>query len=286
MLNHEFFTPLTLIQVALQLLATGKFDDFSGEVQLLLNMIFKQTDRLIAMVRELLIYQKLKSGQLRISPQQCYVAELIEQAAQVIQSNNKQVKLLFSIKPEFVSVWADPQYVILLLSHLLSNAIKFSPTHSKVKIMARINDSRAPQLVQFQITDRGIGMKPERLECIFDCFYQIDSSDSRPYNGLGLGLALSQQIIQLHGCQLWAESCLGEGSSFYFTLPADLEARHWWVEIQTDNPRCTYYFGPFETAEQARASQDGYLEDLRQEGARIITVEIKQCQPQELTIYH
>ena len=60
--------------------------------------------------------------------------------------------------------------------------------------------------------------------------------------------------------------------------------QHWWVEIQTKNPQCTYYFGPFETALEARASQDGYLEDLRQEQAQITTVEIKQCQPKELTI--
>ena len=146
------------------------------------------------------------------------------------------------------------------------------------------SSSEESQLLLFQIQDRGIGITPEQLEKIFDCFYQVDRSDSRPYNGLGLGLALSQEIVQLHGGQLWAESSLGGGSSFYFTLPVDPQTQHWWVEIQTDNPQCTYYFGPFETAEEARALQDGYLEDLRQEQARIITVEIKQCQPKELTI--
>ena len=284
-LNHELLTPLTLIQGTLQLLAAGKFNSFSGEVPSLLNVAFKQTNKLIAIVRELLIYQKLKSGQLRIIPQQCRTAELVKQAAQVIQLNSKKVRVIFSVKPEFVSVWADPHYTILLLSHLLSNAIKFSPNRSIVTLKARLNDSKASRLVLFQIKDRGIGMTPDQLEKSFNCFYQVDRSDSRPYNGLGLGLALSHQIIQLHGGQLWAKSSLGSGSSFYFTLPVSPQAPHWWVEIQTNNPQCTYYFGPFETAEEARASQDGYLEDLRQEQAQIITVEIKQCQPKELTIY-
>ena len=286
-LNHEFLTPLTLVQGALQLLTVGKFDDCSGEVKFLLNVAFKQTNQLIAIVRELRVYQNMKSGQLSIIPQQCCAAELIKQAAQPIQINRKEVRVLLSVKPEFISVWADPNYTILVLSHLLSNAIKFSPTRSKVMLKARLTDSKITQsqLVLFQIKDRGIGMTSDQLEKIFDCFYQVDCSDSRSYNGLGLGLALSQQIVQLHGGQLWAESSLGGGSSFYFTLPVDPQALHWWVEIQTDNPLCTYYFGPFETAEEAQASQGGYLEDLRQEQAEIIIVEIKQCQPQELTIY-
>ena len=283
-LNHELLTPVTLIQGSLQLLAAGKFDSFSGEVQFLLNVAFKQTNQLIAIVRELLVYQKMKSGQLRIVPQQCCTAELVKQAAQVIQLNRKKVRVIFSVKPEFVSVWADPHYTILLLSHLLSNAIKFSPTRSIVTLKARLKDSGASRLVLFQIKDRGIGMTPDQLKKSFDCFYQVDRSDSRPYNGLGLGLALSHQIVQLHGGQLRAQSSLGGGSSFYFTLPVDPQAQDWWVEIQTKNPQCTYYFGPFETAVEARGSQDGYLEDLRQEQAQIITVEIKQCQPKELTI--
>ena len=283
-LNHEFLTPLTLIQGALQLLVAGKFDSCSQEVPFLLNVVFKQTNKLIGIVRELLAYEQMESGQLRIMPQQCFATELVQQAAQFIQLNNKKVRVIFSVKPKFVSVWADPHYTILLISHLLSNAVKFSPTRSIVKLKARLDDSGAGQLVLFQIKDRGIGMTPDQLEKIFDCFYQVDRSDSRYYNGLGLGLALSNQIIQLHGGQLWAESSLGAGSTFYFTLPVSPQALHWWVEIHTNNPQCTYYFGPFEKAEEARASQDGYLEDLKQEQAQIITVEIKQCQPKELTI--
>ena len=295
-LNHEFLTPLTLIQGSLQLLAAGKFSSGSEAVQSLLNLTFKQTNQLIAIVRELLVYQKMKSGQLRIVPQQCYVNELIKQAFQVMGLTKRDVKLLLSIQPVFVSVWADPYYAILLLSHLLSNAIKFSPTSSIVTLTAKSIESGAilqPQhdlnipetdFVLFQIKDRGIGIAPNQLEKIFDCFYQINSSDSRPYNGLGLGLALCAQIVKLHDGQLWAESTLGAGSTFYFTLPICPQARHWWVEIQTKNPQCIYYFGPFETVREAIGLQDGYLEDLRQEQAQIITVVIKQCQPENLTI--
>ena len=283
-LHHEFLTPLTPIQGALQLLAARRFDSGAAKVQPLLKVAFKQTNQLIAIVRELLAYEQMKSGQLKIVPQPCSVASLVQQAAQVILLNRKKTRVLFSVKPEFVTIWADPHYTILLLSHLLSNAIKFSPTRSRVTLKARLNESGASQLVLFHIQDRGIGMTPDQLEKIFDCFYQVDPSDSRPYNGLGLGLALSHQIIQLHGGQLWVESSLGVGSTFNFTLPVLPPVLDWWVEIYTNHPQCTYYFGPFETAVEARDLTDGYLEDLRREHAQIITVAIKQCQPEHLTI--
>ncbi len=321
-LSHELLTPLTLIQGPLQLLAAGKFDSFSEEAQSLLKVASKQTNKLLRLVRELLTYQQMKLGQLGIVPQPCRAAELVKQAAQVIQLKDKQVGVILNVKPVFVSVWADPQYTILLLSHLLSNAIKFSPTHSIVTLTATLRksaeiqsqkqnfdrqnsfnqDSFSPpvwmgfptspfhtpsaQFVLFQVKDRGIGIPPDQLEKLFDCFYQVDRSDSRPYQGLGLGLALGHQIIQQHGGLLWAESALGSGSTFYFTLPVYLhpQARHWWVEIHTKTPQCTYYFGPFESALEARSLQSGYLEDLRQEQAQEITVEIKQCQPEHLTI--
>ena len=314
-LNHEFLTPLTLIQGSLQLLAAGKFGSCSEEAQSLLKVTFKQTNKLIRIVRELLVYQQMKSDQLRIVPQPCHAAKLVKQAAQVIPLKSKQVGVILSVKPVLVSVWADPHYTVLLLSHLLSNAIKFSPTRSIVTLTATLGESAesqsqkqerdiddscsppvwmgspissfhipAAQFLLFQVKDRGIGIPPHQLEKIFNCFYQVDASDSRPYDGLGLGLALAHKIIQLHGGQLWAESTLGGGSTFYFTLPVYPQAGHWWVEIHTKTPQCTYYFGPFGTALEARGLQEGYLEDLRQEQAQVITVAIKQCQPEQLTL--
>ncbi len=318
-LNHEFFTPLTPIQGYLQLLAAGRFSSFSEEAHSVLKVVCKQTNKLIRIVSELQSYEQMKSGQLRIVPQHCRVAELVKQTVQAIQFKSKQVPVFLSLKPKFVSVWADPHLTILLLSHLLNNAIKFSPTGSIVTLKVTLSESRESQSqkhdfyrkdslksdsfstpvwmglkspldipeadsVLFQVKDRGIGIPPEQLEKIFECFYQVDRSDSRPYNGLGLGLALCRSIVKLHGGQVWAERTSVGGSIFYFTLPVYPPAPHWWVEIQTKNPQCIYYFGPFESTEEARASQDGYLEDLRLEQAQGITVEIKKCQPEHLTI--
>ena len=321
LLSHEFLTPLTLIQGTLQLLAAEKLSSFSEEAQSLGKVALKQTNKLIHIVKELLIYQQMNSGQLRIVPQPCPVAELVKQAAQIIQLKDKPVAVRLKVKPVWVSVWADSFYIILVLSHLLSNAIKFSPNREIVTLTATLRESeespgsfpdcygqdsldhdsgstpvemglKSPfqipygKFVLFQVKDQGIGIPPDQLEKIFDGFYQIDSSDSRPYNGLGLGLALSHRIIQLHGGQLWAESALGSGSIFYFTIPVriDPQAPQWWLEIHTEKPQCTYYFGPFESAVEARGLQEGYLEDLRLEQARGITVSIKQCQPEQLTI--
>lgn len=312
--SHEFFTPLTLIQGYLQLLAAGKCSSSSEVTQSLLQVVSQQTDKLRRIVNELLVYEQMKSGQLRIVPQRCLVADLLQQAVKTIQLKSKEVGIILSLKPKFVSIWADPGYTMMLLSHLLNNAIKFSPNRSVVTLKATLRESKESQLqtgdfdiqnscstpasmdfprpsdipethsILFQITDRGIGISPDQLEKIFDCFYQVDSSDSRPYNGLGLGLALCNQIVQQHGGRVWAERSLRGGSTFYVALPVHPPAQHWWLEIQTKNPPCTYYFGPFDSALEARALQDGYLEDLVAEQAQIVAVEIKQCQPKQLTV--
>ena len=318
--SHEFFTPLTLIQGYLQLLVARKCSSSSEVTQSLLQVVSQQTNKLRRIVNELLVYEQMKSGQLRIVPQRCLVADLLQQAVKTIQLKSKEVGIILSLKPKLVSIWADPGYTMMLLSHLLNNAIKFSPNRSVVTLKATLRESPESQLqtddfelqnsltsdsfstpasmdfpsrssnipathsILFQITDRGIGISPDQLEKIFDCFYQVDSSDSRPYNGLGLGLALCNQIVQQHGGRVWAERTLRGGSTFYVALPVYPPAQHWWLEVHTENPPCTYYFGPFDSALEARALQDGYLEDLRAEQAQIVAVEIKQCQPQQLTI--
>ena len=310
-LNHEFLTPLTVLQGSLQLLTAGQFASDSPKNQFLLELAFKQTNYLLCLVRELLVYLHLKSGQLRLSPQSCSVDHLLKPPVQLLPLQGKQFGVILSIKPVGLSVWAEPQSTILLLSHLLSNALKFSSSPSIITLTATLIDSTAIQsqlqsrallpffhhdstfnpfpsspspLVLFQVKDRGMGIPPRQLAHIFDCFFQVNRSDSRSHNGLGLGLALARQIIQHQGGQLWVESTLGAGSTFFFTLPVYPPSLPWWIEIHTNSPHCTYYFGPFDSAFEAQDLQTGYLEDLRQEQAQILTAQIKQCQPPQLTI--
>ncbi|WP_257236508.1 sensor histidine kinase, partial [Nostoc sp. 'Peltigera malacea cyanobiont' DB3992] len=100
------------------------------------------------------------------------------------------------------------------LTNLLGNAIKFSPADSIITLSVQQQTDR----VLFQITDRGRGIPADKLEAIFGRFQQVDASDSRTKGGTGLGLAICRSIIDRHGGQIWAESTLGVGSTFFFTL--------------------------------------------------------------------
>ena len=102
-----------------------------------------------------------------------------------------------------------------MLSNLISNAIKFSDPGSRILIGAKRTDS----FVEFRVADNGRGIPHDAVEMVFDRFMQVDSSDQREKGGTGLGLAICSAIVQQHGGQIWVESALGEGSTFYFTLP-------------------------------------------------------------------
>lgn len=110
--------------------------------------------------------------------------------------------------------------LLQILINLLSNAIKFSPNGSVVRLTIALQQ---PELTQawllFAVRDAGRGIPTEKLETIFDRFHQVDASDSRQKGGTGLGLAICRSIVQQHGGRIWAESALGQGSTFYFTLP-------------------------------------------------------------------
>lgn len=292
LLSHELLTPLTLIQGPLHLLATERLGSLSEEGQYLLKVAVKNADHLVRLVRELLTFKGMESGQLKLLKQSCNAAELMKQAAKMVQLKAEQAGVILSIEPIHLAIWVDPDHTILILVHLLSNAIKFSSPGSQVCLTAsplkEDKDDKQAEFVLFQVKDGGMGIPADQLEAVFECFQQVDRSDSRSKGGLGLGLALCNQIVQQQGGRLWVKSILGVGSTFFFTLPVlnlDRQELTWWVEIQTNLPKCIYYFGPFEDAKEARLSQVGYLEDLLEEQARGITVEIKRCQPENLTIF-
>jgi PAS domain S-box-containing protein len=221
MVSHELRTPLTSIQVALGLLDDQLVDPTSEDGRNMIHIATAGVDRLVRLVNDILDLQRLESGKLRIQKQPCQTQDLIDAAIQQMQDLANQSAITISTSGSSYLVKVDVDRMVQVLTNLLSNAIRFSPAASTIHLhVEAIPCSEGnPHCLRNAITDQGHGIPPEKLECIFERFQQVDASDSREKSGSGLGLAICQNIIQQHGGQIWAESVLNQGSTFYFTMP-------------------------------------------------------------------
>ena len=231
--SHELRTPLTAIHGSLGLLANGVYDRKPQRGKQMLQIAATQTERLVRLVNDILDLGRLESGRVTLIKQSYDAAALMLQAADGMRGNAEQNNITLSVNPSNVLVWADPDAIVQTLTNLISNAIKFSAPGSTIWLTAELIQNNIPQegqqltdemsmitsSVLFSVKDRGRGIPADKLETIFGQFQQVDASDSRQKGGTGLGLAICRSIIQQHGGKIWAESILGEGSTFYFTLP-------------------------------------------------------------------
>ncbi|OLP19073.1 hypothetical protein BST81_07630 [Leptolyngbya sp. 'hensonii'] len=248
--SHELRTPLTSIRGALGLIATGKLGTLAERGQHLLEIAVANADRLVRLVNDILDLERIESGRITMEKRFCDAADLMQQAAATMHPLVDKAGITLSVTPLSVPLWADSDRIIQTLTNLLSNAIKFSPPQSTIWVKATIISqpetadrdnlllstssahfspptSAAYHLpaapprssLLFSIQDQGRGIPIDKIEMIFGRFQQVDASDSREKGGTGLGLAICRSIIQQHGGKIWAESVLGKGSTFYFTLP-------------------------------------------------------------------
>lgn len=221
MVSHELRTPLTSIQVALGLLDDQLVDPTSEDGRNMIHIATAGVDRLVRLVNDILDLERLESGKLRIQKQPCQTQDLVDAAIQQMQDLANQSSVTVSTSGASHGVHADPDRMVQVLTNLLSNAIRFSPAASTIHIHVESLscDGMPPHCLRFSVADQGRGIPPEKLEYIFERFQQVDTSDSREKSGSGLGLAICQNIIQQHDGQIWAESVLNQGSTFYFTVP-------------------------------------------------------------------
>ncbi len=245
--SHELRTPLTSIRGSLGLLASGVLHIQPKKAQRMLEIAVNNTDRLVRLINDILDIERIESGKVTMTKQACDAANLMLQSADTMRAMAEKARVSLSVSPILARLWADPDRIIQTLTNLLSNAIKFSPPDSTVWLTAEIQEeetrrqgdkeargnyinssptpllSHSPTLPQrqilFKVQDQGRGIPANKLETIFGRFQQVDASDSRRKGGTGLGLAICRSIAQHHGGRIWVESTLGEGSTFYFTLP-------------------------------------------------------------------
>ena len=218
--SHELRTPLTSLRASLGLLSSGSLDEKPDKQKQMVSIAIGNCDRLVRLVNGILDFEKLEKGRITLNLRPLNAADLVRRAAETAQPAAEQAHIELVIEAEPAKVLADEQRALQVLGELISNAIKFSPSETKIRLACR---EVAGREVCFEVEDRGRGIAPEKIGKIFDRFQQGDASDSRDLGGTGLGLALCRGIVEQHGGRIWAECEPGHGAKFLFTLPAPKE---------------------------------------------------------------
>jgi PAS domain S-box-containing protein len=212
--SHELRTPLTSLRGSLELLKSGIYDKKPEKGKRMLQVAADSAARLVRLVSDILDLERLESGKYELTKERCNAATIMQQSVELMRGDAQQNNITLNVTPLEVEVYAACDAIVQIITNLLSNAVKFSEPGTTVWVDAKLQG----EYVLFSVKDTGRGIPPDKLETIFGQFQQVDASDSRQKGGTGLGLAICRSIIQQHGCQIWAESILGEGSTFYFTL--------------------------------------------------------------------
>ncbi|MCI3280994.1 ATP-binding protein [Synechococcus sp. PCC 6717] len=215
--GHELRTPLSTIQICLESLASEP--DMDPELrQVMLSTALADAERMRKLIQDFLTLSQLESGRVQWRPEPLPIQELVDLALSSLRTPKEQLPSIHATLPqELPLVRADGEWLVEVLSKLLDNACKFTEQSGQVSIVAT---PRQDGLLEVTIADTGRGIEPDRLETIFDRFYQEEGALRRSAGGTGLGLAICRQIITNLGGQIWAESAgRDRGSEFHFTIP-------------------------------------------------------------------
>ena len=216
--SHELRTPLTSIRGALGLLASSPQLSLPDKLRQLLDIAYRNTDRLALLIGDILDVERIESGGLSFASEPVDVRELVQQAIDNNQAYaaERGVHLqLVTSSGEDITVTGDTNRLLQVLANLLSNAAKFSPAGASVDIAILKMTSG----VRISVRDYGSGIPASFQPRVFQKFAQADASDSRAKGGTGLGLAISKAIVDRHGGRIGYDSRPGVGTLFYFDLP-------------------------------------------------------------------
>jgi signal transduction histidine kinase len=214
--SHELRTPLAAIIGSIKLILDGRAGDLTETQGRLLNIVERESGRLMYLINDLLDLAKLEAGRTRIEFEPTDLSQVIAEAVEAIQSLATSKTIQISTHTEGLKgpVPCDPALIRQVLQNLIGNALKFTPEGGSVRIEALTG----PDAIKVNTTDTGIGIPRDKWEAVFNKFEQVGAHQG-PVKGTGLGLAICRQIIDRHGGRIWVESEEGVGSTFTFTLP-------------------------------------------------------------------
>jgi signal transduction histidine kinase len=220
-ISHELKTPVALIK---GYVSTLRRDDVSWDREIVddsLQVIEEEADRLTELIENLLDASRLQAGALAINMTDLAIDQLAKRIAERFRTQTHDHRISTDFAPDFPPVLADETRIGQVISNLISNAIKYSPSGGEIQISGMVR----PESVIISVSDQGSGISPGDLPHVFDRFYRSKDA-SRTTKGAGLGLYLSKAVIEAHGGQIWIEPGSQSGTTISFSLPRDVYRVH------------------------------------------------------------
>ncbi|MES2417748.1 MAG: hybrid sensor histidine kinase/response regulator [Bacteroidota bacterium] len=215
--SHELKTPLTSVKGYVQLLARSVDKGDTETVKKHLDKVQIQLEKLNSLIADLLDISKIESGKLKFNKQYFSIDALLDNILEIMHQSNPEFQILRKGKVS-QEIFADEMRIEQVIINFLTNAIKYSPGTDQIFITLNLANNQ----LYFAVKDKGIGMLPEQQKSVFDKFYRVEETSQR-FQGLGIGLYISSEIIARHGGKIGVKSTYGEGSEFYFQLPVNLQ---------------------------------------------------------------
>jgi len=244
-ISHEFRTPLTLIQGPIKQMLS---DEFKGNIKEQYRMILSYSDRLLKLINQILDLSKLESGRMALKVRYTNVTRFLKGIIQSFASlaERKKISLKMKVDNESVMGYVDKEKLEMIVTNLLSNAFKFTPECGMIEanidfvfpaimpeggradcrkegingIPDHFRDENK-QFIKITIKNTGPGIPPEKLDKIFDRFYQVDNSYTKDSDGTGIGLALTKELVETHHGEIQVESKLNKDTTFKVWLPIE-----------------------------------------------------------------
>ncbi len=216
--SHELKTPLTAIKANIDFIVSEKGGKVPEYLQSFLHTIQRNTNRIQMRMDQMLNLSRIKSDRLLFNREPILFSEVIGGYINEVAPVEKHLSVQVDIPPG-LRLYADRTALHDIFINLLSNAFKFTDGGGQISIGA----SQEDQSILLKVSDTGMGIPADKLQKIFDEFYQVEGGK---HGGTGLGLAIAKRLVEEHGGDIWVESQLGKGSTFYFTLPLPAEDGH------------------------------------------------------------
>jgi two-component system, NtrC family, sensor histidine kinase GlrK len=225
--SHELRTPLTAIREGTALLLEEISGPLTEGQREILDVVRNHSQRLFQSISSILDLSKMEAEMMDYDFTACDLTAVIEKSIQAVDliARKREIELRASIDDQIPMLMIDERRIQQVLDNLLSNALKFSPGKGEIYVDAFLTENYedAPT-VEIRVSDEGPGIPEDELQHIFEHFYQSTNHTARGQHGTGLGLAIARHIVQAHKGKIWAESEIGTGSTFHFTLPVDSDA--------------------------------------------------------------